>query len=158
MPSGIYPKEKRRKFLSQSHRDKIGAANSISLKGKKQSQEVIDKRRKTMKRLWQTPEFRKKLCGKNSFLYIYGHSFEPYTIDWTETLRISIRERDHYTCQMPGCNKLQGDILHSVHHIDYDKKNCNPDNLVTLCRSCHIKTNRNRSFWMRYFWNLFKNF
>ena len=36
-------------------------------------------------------------------------------------------------------------------HIDYDKKNCNSDNLITLCRSCHRKTNFNRENWIKYF-------
>ena len=32
-----------------------------------------------------------------------GSSFEPYTVDWTETLKKSIRERDKYICQL--CSK-----------------------------------------------------
>ena len=44
-----------------------------------------------------------------------------------------------------------------IHHIDYDKNNLDPKNLITLCQSCHIKTNYNRTFWMRYFWNYFEN-
>lgn len=78
-----------------------------------------------------------------------GISRFPYSLDWTETLRRSIRERDNYTCQI--CGNEQGDRVHSVHHIDYDKNNCNPDNLITLCISCHIKTNHNRDYWIEYF-------
>jgi len=74
-----------------------------------------------------------------------GKSFEPYSIDWTRTLRRSIRERDNYLCMI--CLKYGYD----VHHIDYNKKNCNPDNLITLCRGCHMKTNLNRSKWIAYF-------
>ena len=74
-----------------------------------------------------------------------GLSFEPYSVDWTETLRRSIRERDHYICQL--CNQY-GKI---VHHIDYNKKNNNPDNLITLCLKCHMKTNSNRNYWINYF-------
>lgn len=62
-----------------------------------------------------------------------GKSFEPYSVDWTETLRRSIRERDNYICQL--CSQYGN----NVHHIDFDKNNCSPDNLVTLCRSCHCK-------------------
>lgn len=80
-----------------------------------------------------------------------GLSLLPYSIDWTETLRQSIRERDNYTCQMPGCNKKQSDIAHAVHHIDYNKENCNPDNLITLCQSCHMKTNFDRKYWINLF-------
>lgn len=28
-----------------------------------------------------------------------------------------------------------------MHHVDYDKQNCDPGNLVTLCDPCHAKTN-----------------
>lgn len=75
-----------------------------------------------------------------------GLSFEPYTVDWTDTLKKSIRQRDKYTCRV--CGKEPSII---VHHIDYDKKNCNPENLITLCRKCHAKTNFNRTFWINYF-------
>ncbi|KKL07361.1 hypothetical protein LCGC14_2586770, partial [marine sediment metagenome] len=36
----------------------------------------------------------------------------------------------------------------NVHHIDYDKKNCGMDNLVTLCASCNTRANVNRGFWI----------
>lgn len=75
-----------------------------------------------------------------------GISFEPYSIDWTETLKRSIRERDNYICQI--CSQYGN----YVHHINYDKKNCNPNNLITLCCSCHNRTNnRNRNYWINYF-------
>jgi len=76
-----------------------------------------------------------------------GISCEPYSIDWTETLKRAIKERDKYICQLCGATP---EILF-IHHIDYDKKNCNPDNLITLCRSCHMKTNYNRNYWINYF-------
>lgn len=78
-----------------------------------------------------------KLKGKNHHNWQGGKSFEKYGIDWTKTLKQSIRERDKYVCQ--ECHKLQSNQVFCVHHIDYNKKNCNPDNLITLCRSCHIK-------------------
>jgi len=74
-----------------------------------------------------------------------GISFEEYTVNWNETLKRSIRERDKYTCQL--CLDQQSDNAFDVHHIDYDKKNCNPINLIPLCESCHSKTNYNRDFW-----------
>ena len=66
-----------------------------------------------------------------------GTSFEPYSTDWTETLKRSIRERDNYICQI--CSQY-GNV---VHHIDRNKKNCCPNNLVTVCVKCHnTKLNR----------------
>jgi hypothetical protein len=78
-----------------------------------------------------------------------GISFKPYSLDWTRTLRRSVRERDHYTCQI--CGNLQDEVAFNVHHIDYNKDNCNPDNLITLCDSCHGKTNVDREYWIEYF-------
>lgn len=74
-----------------------------------------------------------------------GLSFLPYPPTWTEMLRQAIRNRDNNVCVLcvPGA---QGRRL-CVHHIDYDKSNCSPDNLITLCLSCHTKTNFNRDYW-----------
>ena len=80
--------------------------------------------------------------GNKSPSWRGGISFELYSVDWTKTLKRSIRERDHYICQL--CLK-EG---YPVHHIDYDKKNCNPENLITLCSFCHNKTNFHREIWM----------
>jgi len=74
-----------------------------------------------------------------------GSSFEPYSLNWTKKLKESIRKRDNYTCQI--CYKKGN----TVHHIDYNKKNCIENNLITLCKSCHSRTNgkdRNRQKWM----------
>ena len=83
--------------------------------------------------------------GKLSPCWKGGLSYEPYTTDWTITLKRSIRQRDHYICQV-----CLGDGWY-VHHIDYNKKNCNPDNLITVCPGCHSKTNYNRNYWIKYF-------
>jgi len=88
-----------------------------------------------------------KNSGPKSGAWRGGISFEPYSLDWTETLRRSIRERDNYICQL--CSQY-GNV---VHHIDYNKKNCNPDNLITLCRSCNARVNSNREYWQSYFQN-----
>jgi 5-methylcytosine-specific restriction endonuclease McrA len=41
-----------------------------------------------------------------------------------------------------------------IHHINYDKK-CNiPQNLISLCTSCHMKTNFNRQHWTKFFQSL----
>jgi hypothetical protein len=85
-------------------------------------------------------------CGENHPNWKGGISYLPYSLDWTRNLRIAIRERDKYTCQV--CGEKQGDEAFCVHHIDYNKLNCNSDNLVTLCYSCHSKTNFNREAWI----------
>jgi len=44
---------------------------------------------------------------------------------------LKVMDRDEWTCQ--GCNK-EGVL---IHHMDENKENNDPKNLVTLCRSCH---------------------
>ncbi len=92
--------------------------------------------------------------GKHIF-WRGGISFIKYGRGWTDTLRESIRQRDKYTCQI--CGKCQDELVGRmkklcVHHIDYDKKNLNPNNLITLCSVCHNKTNIQRTKWLKYFY------
>jgi hypothetical protein len=92
---------------------------------------------------WKNGE---KIMGIKNPNWRGGLSFQPYTTDWTVTLKRSIRERDKYTCSVCGYEPA----VH-VHHIDYNKKNCFPQNLITVCKSCHTKTNYNRKEWTDYF-------
>lgn len=71
-------------------------------------------------------------AGEQSPMYIDGRSHLPYTEDWPE-ISLAMRKRDGWECQ-----RCHGDSrnLH-VHHIDQDKQNNDPENLVTLCAPCH---------------------
>lgn len=75
-----------------------------------------------------------------------GISFEPYHYKFNKEVKLRILERNNFTCQL--CSEYSKYVkrLH-VHHIDYDKKNTNKDNLITLCHSCHSKTNHHRNEW-----------
>ena len=89
--------------------------------------------------------------GEKSPVWQGGKSFEPYGLAFNGVLRDQIRKRDNYQCQECGYsqNKL-GYKLH-VHHIDYDKQNNDPLNFISLCRSCHTKTNYDREDWTNYY-------
>lgn len=78
-----------------------------------------------------------------------GTKHLPYTIEWNDTLRKAIRQRDNYVCQL--CGKKQKRPRLHIHHIDYDKENQDPDNMVSLCKGCHAKTNYNRKLWIKLF-------
>ena len=83
-----------------------------------------------------------------------GSSFEPYGIEFNNSLREQIRIRDGYVCQNCGLTQEEAGYVLSVHHIDYDKRNNNEDNLILLCKSCHAYTNYNRYVWKTYFENI----
>ncbi len=74
-----------------------------------------------------------------------------YPLGWTKTFKEQIRYRDHYKCQICGCPEIENGRRLDVYHIDYDKENLDVNNLISLCHSCHMKTNTNRDYWTNYF-------
>jgi hypothetical protein len=100
--------------------------------------------------------------GKNAPCWCGGISKEGYSYKFNNYLKESIRKRDNYICQK--CNKKEKNNLRGnnytnldVHHIDYNKNNCNTDNLITLCIGCNTKANYNRDYWYAYFRYLMEN-
>ena len=73
--------------------------------------------------------------------WIDGRSFLPYTQEFNQQLKESIRKQNSYTCQLCGVKEKDYFQKLSIHHLDYNKNNCNEDNLITVCRSCNAKLN-----------------
>ena len=81
--------------------------------------------------------------GSNHPNWQGGISFEPYCEIWKDKeFKLDIMERDAYSCLNPYC--YCNDEVLSIHHIDYNKKNCHPSNLITVCRSCNSRANYDR--------------
>jgi 5-methylcytosine-specific restriction endonuclease McrA len=57
-----------------------------------------------------------------------------------EKMREPILERDNWACRICG-NDGDGSSLH-VHHIDWDRRHNQDENLVTLCHRCHSAVHR----------------
>jgi 5-methylcytosine-specific restriction endonuclease McrA len=112
---------------------------------------------------FHTQDFKNKLSERNKRLGIKppigikeknpnwkgGISREPYDFNFGEELKNLIKKRDGYKCKL--CKKKLK-VLY-VHHIDYNKQNSDPKNLLSLCNSCHSKTNYGRKNWTRFFKN-----
>jgi len=87
--------------------------------------------------------------------WLGGLSRLPYTIEFTASLKESIRDRDGHKCQY--CGKTEEQEIKdynkalAIHHIDYDKENCLDTNLISLCCECNTKANKNRDYWFAYF-------
>lgn len=94
------------------------------------------------------------LRGTKSHLWQGGTSFEPYTVEFNRQLKELIRQRDGYRCQLCGMPEIENIKKLSIHHIDYIKKNCLPNNLITLCNRCNGRVNFNRNYWEKYFKDL----
>jgi hypothetical protein len=89
--------------------------------------------------------------GINNPNYVHGNCYEPYPLGWTKIFKEQIRFRDNYKCQICGCHEVENCRRLDIHHINYDKENIEPNNLISLCRKCHAKTNFNREHWKSYF-------
>jgi ribosomal protein S14 len=94
--------------------------------------------------------FHKWERGKNAPNWQGGITNYPYPYEF-RSLRKEIRKRDGYKCRMCGCSQEKNNRGLQVHHIDYNKYNIEPNNLITLCNKCHGRTHIHRSYWIGFF-------
>jgi hypothetical protein len=86
-----------------------------------------------------------KNSGFNHPMWKGGISCEPYCDVWLDKdFKRSIKDRDGNKCLNPDCWKTAKRL--TIHHVDYDKKNCEPYNLITLCTSCNSRANKDREW------------
>jgi len=81
-----------------------------------------------------------KLTGENHPGWKGGASTLPYGVGFTRKFKRLIRERDNNKCQRCGTKKNKSRAL-EIHHIDFDKTNNDPTNLITVCGKCNIYFN-----------------
>ena len=146
---GKHDKE-RNQFFGKTHTKETREKISKASKGKKMSFQRKKELSVIVKKYWENKGV------ENCHWYKGGITNTKYPEDWTSILRESIRERDSHICQECGVHQDETNRRLHVHHIDYDKENCNPNNLISLCISCHIQTNSNREHWTEYFNNFIK--
>lgn len=121
----------------------IQSRENHPLWGKHHTQTTKDTISKKNKKFYADP--------KNNPNWLGGKSFEPYGLDFNKDLKEFIRKRDSYKCQ--ECRMTQEKLGKKLdcHHINYNKKDNRPQNLIALCYLCHLKTNYSRDDWQRYF-------
>lgn len=102
--------------------------------------------------------------GEKNGQWIDGRSKLPYGKEFTKRLKVQIRKRDNYQCQI--CNKQfiekkdNNKIFLTIHHIDFNKNNNDISNLICLCNVCNTNCNFKRNYWkwqLKIFMNLFYN-
>ena len=111
---------------------------------------------------WNSHGKRCKICfhednvGPNHGSWRGGISYDEYCDAWADKeYKLDLKERDGFRCQNPYCS-CNGGVL-CLHHIDYNKRNCHPSNLIILCRVCHGYSNVNRDWHTEYFQTLMSN-
>ncbi len=148
----------RRKRISKALKGKPsntkGKKWKMSEQGKANIREAQIKLRKG-KPAWNRGKSNHWCKGEKSNTWAGGVSQNPYPREFNEPLKKMIRARDGYCCQL--CGKTQAEEKAElsqqlcVNHIDFNKNNCHPDNLNTLCLRCNVFVNRDRDKWTAYF-------
>lgn len=119
------------KSLSEKHKQKISKSKTNVSWGK-HSKETIKK----------FQELNKRESNPN---WKGGIACEPYCDAWLDKdFKENIKERDGNICLNPACDGTCDRLC--LHHINYNKKDCRPSNLITICISCNGKANSNRNW------------
>jgi len=135
------------------HCSKVGKLHPIFTDGKSITNKCLD----CDKKITQYA-IRCKSCavkGEFNIRWNEGSSTKPYPFIFNDELKEQIRKRDEYICQKCKITEeehltVYGKIL-GIHHIDYDKQNCQEENLVTLCNECNLRVNINQNYWKAFF-------
>lgn len=81
-----------------------------------------------------------------------GISFEPYCQKFNNEFKERVRSFFNHACV--ECGQTQTTYQLHVHHVNFNKQSCCDNTqplFVTLCHSCHSRTNHNRAFWEYWF-------
>lgn len=135
------------------------------MQGKHHTDEVKNKQKKLIKK--RIKKFGHSMSGKKhsrdslrKMSLSHGGTGIPYENNEYGAgfykLKPKIRKRDNYTCQLCKDKHDKSSKYLDVHHMDYNKKNNIPENLICLCHTCNIHVNRFRSFWTLFFQELTK--
>jgi len=141
------------KHCSEEHRRKIGLAH----KGKIVSEETRKKLSLAHKGKIVSEETKKKQSAIKQDINIKDwkrFSREPYDQKWNNIFKRIIRKRDNYICMLCRIHQEKINRALDVHHINYDKTLTIKENCISLCQSCHMKTNVNRNHWIKFFQSL----
>jgi len=138
-----------KKFMGRNvwNKGKKGVQKNINMKG-------LEKGHGWNKGKKRPEKVNKKFIGKNNSNWLGGISFEPYDKSFNNLFKRRIRKRDNHVCILCGIHQEKLKRALSIHHINYDKLLTIPENCVSLCLNCHMKTNINREHWTKFFQSL----
>lgn len=155
-------------FFGKNHTELAKQKNREAHLGTKMSKEARKKMSESHRRnnVWlgrkHTEETRHKQSivksGANNPTWNNWSSIFPYALEWRRELKLKIKQRDNNICQLCYKNIDEIGIGWATHHIDYDKNNCDEENLILLCKRCHGRTNHtNRKLWESLFTTMIEN-
>lgn len=150
---GIPLSEETKKKISESRKGKCcGKDNHFY--GKTHTPEVRERLSKLYTGRKLSEETRNKMSearkGEKCYWWKGGVSYEPYCIKFNKEFKERVRNFFGRNCVECGKTEEENKAKMCVHHVNFNKETCCDDTkplFVTLCRSCHGKTQFNREFW-----------
>lgn len=122
------------------------------MEGKKHSEEARQKISDSNKGRRRTERVKREkatqMKGKGNPNWRGGASYLPYCLQFNESIKETIRNRDGRICVVCGKGEILNGRKLAIHHINSDKmQGCNgkPWALVSLCNVCHGKMNAKRT-------------
>lgn len=126
-------------MFGKKHSKETKLKISLALKGKKQSKETILKMSKAHEGKKHTEETKLKIA-----MACTRYRTDGYCDIWCDLEYRQDCKKDY--CEICGIKEIKEIMKNGrfrsnlgLHHIDFDKKNCSPDNLQTLCKNCHAR-------------------
>jgi len=130
------------KAITESNRTRI-----VSEKTKERMRFASkDKPKSELHCLHVSQALRGKYIGPLCSAWKGGLSKIIYGIGFTGFVKGQVRKRDGYACRVCGDDPPK---RLAVHHINYNKNDHRPENLILLCATCHTKTNFHRERWTK---------
>lgn len=139
---------KKTEICYQTWKNGLGRCNFCAHKGNNNNFYSKHHTKITIEKI-KNSNYHKNLKGKNHPQYI-KNLVRKYSLKF-KIIRELIRIRDEHICQICGKTTKKNGRKLDVHHIDYDKENLDPENLISLCQHCHGETNYNKDIYIEYF-------
>ena len=133
-------------WLGRKHTKESKVKMSAWQIGRKMSEETKEKMRKSSARKGKASYWRGRF-GKEHPRWNGGSKPQGYCLEFTKDLKIYIKDLDDNKCSNPSCWDNNSTLC--VHHVDYNRKNCVVENLITICRSCNTRANKDRDMWQQ---------
>ena len=115
----------------------------IKISENEERKKKISKKLKGRKNYWQE--------GEKHHNFNNWSSLKEYDFKFNDNFKKMIRKRDNFKCVCCDRTEKNNRRKLSIHHIDYNKQNSNPNNCVSLCVQCHTETNYNKNVWKNFF-------
>ena len=151
--------ERRKLLFSKNKIERYWEGKSISNEAKKKMSDF--RKGKTYEELLgkeKSDKLKEKLSiahsGSKCTFWRGGISYEPYDKSFNNRFKRAIRKRDNQICMVCQTHREKLKRALDVHHVDYNKLNTFQQNCISLCQSCHPKTQINREYWTHFFQSL----